>query len=303
MSALKSLYFIVNPFSGGGKTKGIEEKIQAHLDLHQFKYKIQFTESAGHATDLAKAAIHSEHSIIVAVGGDGTVNEVAAGLINSNKTMGIIPAGSGNGLAMHLGIGRNIPKAIEVINNGRSICIDTCVLNQRPYINLAGIGFDALIAYQTAQSKTRGFLAYAWQSIRSALFYKAKNYQIKIDDQAIEKEALIIEVANAPMFGYNFTVAPLAKLNDGLLEIVVIRKAWKWRYIMLLPKFLNGTVHKSKLVERYTAKTVNIKLNAPTPVHVDGEGYLLETDLSFSINPLSLNIIANANYSTATIAT
>ena len=301
MSALKSLYFIVNPFSGGGKTKGIEEKIQTHLDHNQFKYTVQFTEGPGHATELAKAAIQSEHSIIVAVGGDGTVNEVAAGLINSDKTMGIIPAGSGNGLAMHLGIGRDIPKAIAVINSGLPISIDTCVLNGRPYINLAGIGFDALIAYETAQSKTRGFLSYAWQSIRSALFYKAKKYQIQIDDKTIEQEALIVEVANAPMFGYNFTVAPLAKLNDGLLEIVVIKKAWKWRYILLLPKFLNGTVHTSKLVERYTAKTVSIKLNEPAPVHVDGEGYLLDTDLSFSINPLSLKLIANANYSTATI--
>ncbi len=296
MSSLKSIYFIVNPFSGGGKTKGIEEKIKTHLDHNQFNYTVKFTEGPGHATELAKATTQSEHSIIVAVGGDGTVNEVAAGLINSNKTMGIIPAGSGNGLAMHIGVGRDIPKAIAVLNTGLAIKIDTCVLNGRPYINLAGIGFDALIAYQTAHSKTRGFLAYAWQSIRSALVYKAKNYQIQIDDKTIEQEALIVEVANAPMFGYNFTVAPLAKLNDGLLEIVVIRKAWKWRYILMLPSFLNGTIHKSSLVDRYTAKTVKIKLNEPAPVHVDGEGYLLESDLSFSINPLSLNLIANAGY-------
>ena len=301
MSALKSIYFIVNPFSGGGKTKGIGEKIQTYLDHNQFEYTVQFTEAPGHATQLAKAATSSKHSIIVAVGGDGTVNEVAAGLINSDKIMGIIPAGSGNGLAMHLGIGRDIPKAIAVLNNGLPIKIDTCELNGRPYINLAGIGFDALIAYQTANSKTRGFLAYAWQSIRSALVYKAKKYQLLIDGKSFEKEALIIEVANAPMFGYNFTVAPLAKLNDGLLEIVVIRKAWKWRYIMMIPRFLNGTVHKSNLVERYTAKTVSIKLNAPAPVHVDGEGYLLKSDLSFSINPLSLSLIANANYSSPII--
>jgi len=296
MPALKSIYFIVNPFSGGGKTKGIEEKIQTHLDHHQFKYQVQFTEGLGHATELAKAAVRSDHSIVIAVGGDGTVNEVAAGLINSDKTMGIIPAGSGNGLAMHLGIGRDITKAIGVLNNGLAITIDTCVLNERPYINLAGIGFDALIAYQTAHSKTRGFLAYAWQSIRSALVYKAKKYQLKIDDKVFEKEAIIIEVANAPMFGYNFTVAPLAKLDDGLLEIVVIQKAWKWRYILMLPRFLNGTVHKSNLVERYTAKNVVIKLKEPAPVHVDGEGYLLESDLHFSINPLSLKVMASADW-------
>jgi len=296
MSDLKKILFIVNPFSGGGKTKRIESQIKSSLDLRKFEYTIQFTKSAGHAKTLAQSAAESNFEIVVAVGGDGTVNEVAAGLIHSKKIMGIIPAGSGNGLAMHLGIGRDILKAIQILNDLYHIRIDSCFVNQRPFTNLAGIGFDALIAYQTAHSKTRGFLAYAWQSIKSALLYKEQNYTLVIDGKSHQKTAFIIEVANAPMFGYNFTVAPLAKLNDGLLEVVVIRKAAKWRYLFLLPRFLNGSLHQSSLCERFTAKSVQIKINEPSPVHVDGEGYLTQTDLSFSINPLSLSVITNTSY-------
>lgn len=288
----KTIRFIVNPFSGVGKKNKIDQQIQKNLDHKQFQYDILFTQHAGHATELAKAAVKENIDIVVAVGGDGSVNEVAAALIGTKTILGILPAGSGNGFAMHLGLGRNIEKAIRLINTCEVIKIDSCRLNDRPYINLAGVGFDAWVAYKLKQSSFRGFLAYLKFTLQEVFSFKPRNYQLNIDGQNITKKCLVVEVANAPMFGYNFQIAPHAKFNDGLLEVVIIKAAPKWRYLFSAWRFLNGSIHKSSLTECYTVKQISISSDQEMATHMDGEGFLSSQKLDFSIVPLSLNLLA-----------
>ena len=287
----QSVYFIVNPFSGIGKKKQLEQIIPKFLNLNRFDFKLVYTEFPGHAKTLAATAVKENFDIIVAVGGDGSVNEVACSLIGTDKVLGILPGGSGNGFAMHLGLGRNIKKAISFLNHGKIVKIDTCEVNGQPFINLSGVGFDATVAYKSKKSKWRGLFAYVRFSLAEAISFQFPTYTIYLDDQPMTKTCLTIEVANAPMFGYNFQIAPRAKFNDGLFEVVIIKKAPKWKYFLLGWRMLNGTFHKSSLTENYTAKKVVIELKQPTPVHYDGEGVLMDQHLHFSIKPLSLNVL------------
>ena len=173
--------------------------------------------------------------------------------------MGVLPAGSGNGFAMNIGIGRRINAAIDILNKGRVKQIDTCLVNGKKFVNIAGVGLSALVSHRIKTSKFRGFFSYLWFMGNRFLSYKAKPYTIEIDNRKISDKYLIIEVANGPMYGYNFVVAAFAKLDDGHLEVVLIKRASKLIYLLSMWRFLTKTVHKSRLVENYKAKKVVIQ--------------------------------------------
>ncbi len=289
-NASKKLVFIVNPFSGLGQKRALPNRLHRLLDHEKYSFTIQFTEYPGHATLLAAEAVAAGANMIVAVGGDGSVNEVASALVGTETVLGILPAGSGNGFATHLGLGRNIDKAIKTLNEGHEITIDTCRLNDRPFFNLAGVGFDAQVAYRTKQSRFRGFWPYLKYALAEATTYRAANYQLHIDGKVMERECMIIAIANAPMYGYQFRIAPLAQLNDGLMEVMLLRKAPLWRYCFSAWRALNGSLHRSRLAEHMQARVIQIRLPKPSPVHVDGEGFWEEQDLQFSILPASLKV-------------
>lgn len=285
--------FIINPFSGLSRKKNVPAIIKKHINKQKFDFDIAFTKAVGHAIDLAKEAVEQNYDIVVAVGGDGSVNEVATALIDTTVKLGILPGGSGNGFAMHLGLGRNIKRAVQILNNSKSIIIDTCLLNGRPFVNLGGTGFDALVAHKAKQSTLRGLYAYTKFALLEAWSYPIEKYTLNIDNQEIIQECLVIEVANAQMFGYNFVIAPQAKLDDGILDVLLVKKVPKWRYLFSLWRFFNASFHKSSLVTSYAGKDVKISGKKPMPVHIDGEGYYLEEDLHFTIKPLSLNVLVS----------
>lgn len=287
----KPIVFIVNPFSGVGKQRLIEQRVDALLDRTKYVPLFHYTEKAGHATTLAKEAVKAQIDIVVAVGGDGSVNEVAKGIIGTDTTLGIIPTGSGNGFAMHLGIGRQVDKAIQILNQGNTAIVDTCTINEHPFVNLAGVGFDAHIAYHIKKSSFRGLKGYIWQSLLHTYRYQMPTIDIVIDDKKMTKHCFVAEVANAPMFGYNFEIAPQAKLNDGILDIVIVKKAPKWRYFLSAWRFFNGSFHKSSLTEVYTGKEVIITCRDELAVHFDGEGFLTNKELHFRIKPRSLKVM------------
>lgn len=288
----KRIKFIVNPRSGVRKKINIESIIEQEIDKEIFDYDIVHTDYAGHATELAAEAAADNFDIVVAVGGDGSVNEVAAGLIGSNTVMGMLPAGSGNGFAMHLGWGRDIANVVRRLGSATPELVDTCQLNGRPFINLAGVGFEAAVAHQIKTNTTRGFKAYFKSSFGNFFSYKFKKYQISVDDEYLETEALNVTVANAPMYGYNFVVAPLAQYNDGKLEVIVIKKASFWRYMTNLHRFLTKTLHESSIVNRLSGERVEIALSEPDYAQFDGEGFAVnQNKLVFTINPLSLNVL------------
>ena len=184
---LQKIRFIINPFSGLSRKKNVPALIEKYIDASKFKYDISFTKEAGHAIELAQAAVDENYDIVVAVGGDGSVNEVANALIGTEVKLGILPGGSGNGFAMHLGLGRNIKKAIQLLNSAQAITIDTGLLNGRPFVNLGGTGFDALVAYKTKQSTLRGLWAYTKFATLEAWSYPIENYTVLIDNQEVNE--------------------------------------------------------------------------------------------------------------------
>ncbi len=287
----RKLKFIVNPFAGIYSKKNFQSKLDLHLDHQLFDYQLEYTKKPGHAKHISAQSVKENYDIIVAVGGDGSVNEVASALIGTDKILGIIPAGSGNGFATHLGYSRNIVKSIKSLNTAVPIKVDTCMLNEKPFVNVAGVGFDAWVAYKTKESTFRGFMGYMKTALAETIDYQLKKYTIIIDGKKMDRECLSIEVANASMFGYNMKIAPLAKLDDGLLDIVIIKKAPKLRYFPSMVRFPIGNIHKSSLVEYYTGKEVEIICHEESAVHIDGEGFLACHNLNFSINLLSLHLL------------
>jgi len=195
-----------------------------------------------------------------------------------------------------LGIGRKIKEAIQFLNNAKKITIDTCKVNEEFYINLAGVGFDASVAYFTKQSSDRGFKVYFNGAMKEALRYKNKHYKISFNGKVLEDKFLSVNIANASMFGYNFKVAPLANLQDGVLDLVMIKDASKARYITSVWRFLNGSLHKSPIVEVHKTKTVTIESTSPSHYHRDGEGAVYDGKLTFSIVPKSLQLWVPAHY-------
>lgn len=287
----RSVLFIVNPFSGVGQKRTFHQTVKRQLNAALFQYDICYTEAPGHARQLAAQGVKDGYDIIVPVGGDGSVNEVAGALIDTDTILGVVPAGSGNGFAMHLGFGRNISRAIAYLNTAQVRTIDSCLLNDRPFVNVAGTGFDAWVAYKTRHSRFRGLMGYMRMAMQETIAYQAKSYTIVLDGKTLKRDCLTVEVANARMFGYNMQIAPLADLDDGLLDVVIIKKVPKWRYFPSMWRFPAGSVHKSRLVEYYRAKKVEIFTEGKYPVHIDGEGFMTQHKLNFTIKPLSLKVL------------
>lgn len=286
------ILFIINPVSGIGKQKVVEPCIEKILDKDKFNYEITYTEYAHHATEIAKKATEQNFNCVVAVGGDGSINDCVRGLIGSQTRLGIIPAGSGNGLARCLHIPLNMEKAIDVINTYNHINIDTINLNNIPYASIAGIGFDALIAKEFTGNKTRGFQTYLRLTLQDYTNYTPKHYKLLIDDQIVETDALFISFSNSNQFGYNAVVAPKALVNDGLMDISIVRKIPLALAPLMVQMMFFRQLDKSPYVQTFEAKNVKVLDFEDRLVNLDGEGIELEDkELNFSVNPKSLNVI------------
>ena len=290
MSGRKKILIIANPFSGTSKKTDLDTMIDKGLDHSRYEADLAFTNYAGHGHILAKEG-SSTYDIIVAVGGDGTVNEVASGIIGSDTVLGILPAGSGNGFAMHLGLGRNTYKAFAMLNKGKTQWVDTCSVNGRFFINVSGIGFDARIAYLTKLNKKRGFMHYLNTTLSQANKFKALPLTIETDDVILEGKFAAAVIANASMYGYNFTIAPTAALDDGLFDIMLIQEAPVYKYFFTSYRFLNKTLHQSPLVINRKSKHVKIIISENDYYHVDGEGFEMNDNLNFNILQKSMQVI------------
>jgi YegS/Rv2252/BmrU family lipid kinase len=287
----KRITFIVNPKAGTNLQKHICESVEKHLDTDRFEYDFRFTEHAGHARELALEAVREGFEIVVAVGGDGSVNEVASALIGTNALLGIVPAGSGNGLAMHLGYGRDVDGAIRKLNTAIKQTIDVGMMNGRPFINLAGIGFDGLVSTRMKGSNWRGFFPYLIKSVEAGLTYTPSECTIEMDGKTITEKCFAITVANGPMYGYNVQIAPDAQMDDGLFEVVILKDAPRWQYFAAVPATLNGKIYDADFVEHFTASRVRISTSGKNYTHLDGEGLVQGGDLLFEMKHKALHIL------------
>ena len=287
----RRIVFIVNPKAGTNLQKHIRDSVDKYLNHKKFEYGIWLTKREGHAKELAKKAIEEGYEIIVAVGGDGSINEVASALVGTDTLLGIIPAGSGNGLAMHLGYGRDIDEAIKKLNTAEAQTIDCGMMNGRPFFNIAGVGFDGLVSNMMKGSHWRGFMPYFLKSVEAGLKYTPRECQIELDDKTLNLKCFAISIANGPMYGYNFQIAPDARLDDGLFEVVILKDAPFWQYFAAVPSMLNSKIYDAEFVEHYAARRVSITAEGKNYVHLDGEGMIVEGALEFEMKPAALQIL------------
>ena len=287
----KNILFIVNPFAGTSTKKNISDLILQFLDSTKYDHEIVFTEYPNHGKELAQKAVEEGIDIVIANGGDGTVNEVASAIIGSETTFGLIPGGSGNGFSMHLGLGRSFNRAMNAINTGKTIKIDTCKLNGAFYVNVAGFGFDARIAYLTKANKVRGFKHYFTTTLKEAKKFQAQHLKLDIDGKLVEGKYAAAVVANASRYGYNFTIAPTAQLTDGVLDIMLIKEASVYRYFLSAYRFFTKSLHLSRLTETYQGTHIRITADNPVHYHLDGEGHDALKEFDIQIYPQSLNVI------------
>ena len=277
--------FIINSIAGTGKQKGIEDTIAKHLD----NYDIVYTQKSGDATRLSSEAVRDDVDAVVAVGGDGTVNECLIGLVNTKTALGVIPCGSGNGFAYHIGMGRTPEKAIVQLKDAKIETIDSCTANGKPFVNVSGIGFDAHIANLFAGLKERGFINYI-MLIFKELTYKPQEYSIAYYGKKRKVKAYMISFANASQYGNDASISPMADIQDGLLDFVIVKGFPKWRIPLFLLKVARGKTHLSKYVEIIQCQKMKISASN-TLLHLDGEPYKAKNPVEINLIPKSLKIM------------
>jgi diacylglycerol kinase (ATP) len=284
--------FIINPISGGKKKDGVPKLIGKHFDGDA---TIMFTKGASHASEAAAGAI-GVYDMVVAVGGDGTINEVASALVNSKVVLGIVPCGSGNGLSRFLGIPMDIMEAIRNLNTGKSLLMDSGQANGKPFFNMAGMGFDAHISEVFSHGKKRGFITYAKSSLQEIIKYQPQTYQIEIDGTTYERKAFMLSFANSSQYGNNAHVSPHASVQDGLLDVCIIKPFPLYRFPALVIRMFTKTANGSRFVEIITGKHIRVKRNSEGPMHLDGEPEMAGKEIEINILPRSINVIAGSGF-------
>lgn len=287
---VKKVLFIVNKFSGTGYRPEVEGKIIEACEKQDIECTIEFTQGRGHATELARQAVNNKNfDRVVAVGGDGTVNEVAQGLLHSSIPMGIIPKGSGNGLARHLGISTKIPLAIHYLFHSQTISMDTFLVNGKLSLNVSGIGFDGHIANLFGNNKKRGLQGYAKLTINEFIRFKEFEAEITTEGTTVKRKAFIIAFANSSQYGNNARIAPAASVCDEILHVCFLQKVPAYR-LDFVYAFFNGTIEQSSFCEIQKTKAMDIKLNMPMAYHIDGEPCGVSDQFNIKIIPHSLRI-------------
>ena len=289
--ALKKILFIINPVSGQRKKKEIEKWIDTELDKTKFEATIVYTTGPGHATTLSQDAVSQGFDVVTAVGGDGTVNEVGQALVGSSTSLAIIPTGSGNGLARHLKIPFDFKKALDVINNLTIKKIDTATVNDKVFLSIAGVGYDAFVARKFAKAGTRGFITYFRIVSKEYPMYRPRKYEIEIDGKKIIRRALVVTLANSSQFGNNTSIDPKARIDDGFIDVCIVRRIPLLLLPFYVPMLFTKTFHKTHYIEIFKAKSVIIHRKKGKSIHFDGDPFKMGKTLEMKINPLSLNII------------
>lgn len=290
-TSLKKITYIINPISGKGKQRKIGSIISKETDTSKIRFETLLTDRPGHAEELCRTAVANGAEVVVAVGGDGTVNEVARGLMGTATALGIIPTGSGNGLARHLRIPLNFREAIRIVNQGKLHTIDTATVNGRLFVSLAGVGFDAFVAKKFAHSPTRGFMSYAKIAIPAYFSYKQRKFRIVADGQKFTRRALLLSFANSNQFGSNASIDPIAELDDGLIDLCIVKKIPFLKLVLVAPAFFLKQFHKTPFVEIIKAREIYVRRKTRKKIHLDGDPWKTEKELHVKIQPLSLQVI------------
>jgi YegS/Rv2252/BmrU family lipid kinase len=289
---MRKIAFILNPLSGKGNKEAVEQYIGHHFgwsagfDIQQYT-----TRYAGDGYEQARQFAAQALDAVIAVGGDGTINEVARGLLHSPTAMGIVPMGSGNGLARHLHLPLDFKKALERIIHAKIRAIDAAQINGQLFFCTAGIGFDALIGHLFNSGGKRGMSTYISLSTREFLQYKPQKYIVTIDGQTYTRKAFLITFANASQWGNNAYIAPLAHCNDGQLDVVIWKDFPRVAAPFMLPRLFTKTIHKSSFVEMYKGKHIVVERPQEDYVHLDGDSLQMGKTLDIQVLPSALKVL------------
>jgi YegS/Rv2252/BmrU family lipid kinase len=283
--------FIINRFSGTGFRTSVEGSIIKRCAALGLEATITYTNHRGHATELALDAARAGYPRVFAMGGDGTVNEVAQGLINTKVWMGILPKGSGNGLARHLGIPVTLEAALRLLGSYQVINMDTLRINDLLSVNISGIGFDAQIAAQFNQHGKRGLFTYSKLVLQEFLSYKEFEVELQVDNVRFNRSAFVIAFANSSQFGNNARVAPFASVCDELIDLCLLRKVPIAQAAGFAQKLFSGQMHRSQYVEIMQARKIAIRFPQPMPYHIDGESMPPADSFDVTLHPGSLQMI------------
>ncbi|XHR95648.1 diacylglycerol/lipid kinase family protein [Mucilaginibacter sp. UC70_90] len=271
------------------------ELIKDTVDAGVMEPVIAFSDGIAHARVIAAEAV-GKFDTVVAVGGDGTVNEVASAIVDTDTSLGIVPFGSGNGLSRFLGIPMDTKDAIKNLASGRTEIIDSARINGQPFFNMAGMGFDAHISEIFSHGKKRGFISYIKSSIKEVVGYQPQNYHLDIDGKKYDYKAFMLSIANSSQYGNNVHISPKASLQDGLLDVCVIKPFPLWRFPEMSMRMLIKATESSKYVEIIRGKQILIKREHTGPIHLDGEPQVAGTGIDINILPKSLKVIVGPSF-------
>ncbi len=283
----------MNPISGTSNKAAIPDLIDTTLDKDLFDYEILLTERAGHACELASNAKDAGIDVVVAVGGDGTVNEVARSIVHSNTALGIIPCGSGNGLARHLMLPMNVRKSIEIINRFEVHDLDYGIINGYPFFCTCGMGFDAFVSMKFAESGKRGPITYVENVLREGLKYKPETYVIEDETGTARYKAFLISCANASQYGNNAYIAPQASMSDGLLDVIIMEPFDVLEAPQISIDMFNKTLDKSSKIKTFKCKKLNICRERKGVIHYDGDPVMTDDNVTIELKEKGIKIIVN----------
>jgi YegS/Rv2252/BmrU family lipid kinase len=292
---MEKMLLIINPISGTTSKSGLAERIVEKLGAHDIRVDIANTTCRGDATRLSHGGIAAGYDAILACGGDGTVNETARALANSGVTMGIIPAGSGNGLARHIGIPIDPILSLDVIIAHHINDCDYGTVNDLPFFCTFGVGFDAAVSDRFAASGQRGKISYIRSAFEEFINFKCDRYTLTVDGKVITDDAFLIACCNASQYGNNAYIAPQASIKDGELDLILIRKASILQRAMLGIDLISGTIDQNKLLETMRVQNVVIERSAPGSAHIDGEPVQLGERLEVQCHHAALRLFTPAD--------
>ena len=291
MKNKEKILFILNPISGGKKKELFISLLESLIVKNNFEIELVKTEYSGHATEIAKKAVLEGLKKIVAVGGDGTVNEIAKVLVNTDTSLGIIPFGSGNGLARHLKIPMNIEAALGLISTASIKKIDVGFINDQAFFCTAGLGFDAHVGKIFAGLKGRGLLGYIKSVLKEYFSYVSEEYEVDINGKKNRYRAFLITVANAGQYGNNVYIAPLADISDGLLDLCIIKNFSVFKLPSMAIRVLNRSINNSNYTKTIQAKKIIIQRKNNGAYHIDGEPLEGGKKFIFEIKEKALSVL------------
>ena len=293
MKKKKNITFIINPISGTHSKDEIPNIIENALDMEQFSYKLLFTKYAGHAAEMALECAEKGCDIVAAVGGDGTVNEVARSLTHTDSALAIVPSGSGNGLARHLCLPMDAKKAIEIINACKIENFDYGVINNLPFFCTCGMGFDAFISLKFAEAGKRGPITYVENVLKEGLKYKPETYVVEDESGKMRYKAFLIACANASQYGNNAYIAPGATMKDGEMDVIIMEPFDVLDAPQIAADLFMKTLGNNSKIKTFRTKSIHIHRKEPGAIHFDGDPIMTDADIDVHIEHEGIKILTN----------